>query len=192
MFKTLTALLICLLMPLESSFAQTISFKHKKIYSGYLHEYNLKIKKPFWKAIFSPTFPKQEEIAYDMQSFVEFRSPVSFAHQPVTEIPRELTYTIRFSNSEEFSRDFAINERIAFEKPLIKIYTDDDQEYTIDPSEEGKQLHSAQEHHITDTYLVYLILGGGINHIEVVSTMAHVHDKYILDQLEIKGGHEKN
>ena len=103
---------------------------------------------------------------------IEFHSPVSFSHESVAVIPEELTYFIKFKNDP------------AFGKFLIKVFTGYDEEYTIDPDSEGKQAGINDEHHIFDQYLIYVILGSDITHLELISPVNN-QAKYVLDKLEI-------
>jgi hypothetical protein len=129
--------------------------KGVKIYSGYLYQRGANPK------------------ASDMQCSVEFDSPFSFSRQSVSVLPDHLTYFIRFKNAPQFS------------KFVIIIYTNDDEEYVIDPSSEGKQVGINDEHHIFDSYLIYEILGSEINHLEIASTSGKDKGKYVLDQVEV-------
>lgn len=64
----------------------------------------------------------------------------------------------------------------SFEKFIIKIYTNDEEEYSITPEPDGK---------LFDAYLIYLLLGRDINHLEVISASGSEQDKYILETVEI-------
>ena len=177
MIKALsTGILLLSLLPVDMSLAQA-GPGAVKIYSGYLYEQGVKPKGSFWHALFGPKVPKRDVVAQDMQCSIEFHSSVSFSYQAVTVVPEKLTYFIRFKNEPRFP------------KFNIKIYTNDDQDYTIDPDSEGKQVGLNDEHHIFDSYLIYVILGSSINHLEIVSTSGGVPDKYILDKVEIHDNH---
>lgn len=184
----LTASLLLFLVPVDLSFAQGTP-GGSKIYSGYLHQYDTKNKGSFWHALFGPKSPKKEEVVLDRQCSVEFQGPISFSHQPVSVIPEELTYLIRFKNGSQPSQSNSIKEKDTFDKFSIKIYTNDDEQYSIDPDAEGKQVAINDEHHIFDSYLIYLILGSDINHLEIVSSSADDQDKYVLDKLEVHDNH---
>lgn len=176
MFKAFsTVILLLVLMPVNVSFAQSKDdYGSSKIYSGYLHQHQDKIKGSLWHTLFGNKASKQnKQDAPDSQCTIEFKSPISFAHQMVAQLPEELSYFIKFNNGY-------------FKKFIIKIYTNDDEEYTIDPDAEGKQVGINDEHHIFDSYLIYLILGQDIDHLEVVGPSEDDKDKYILDKLEIR------
>ena len=79
-------------------------------------------------------------MVHDRQCSIEFRSPISFSHQSVAVIPEELTYFISFKNGPRSSQANSIKEKDVFEKFIIKIYTNDDEEYSIDPDTDGKQV----------------------------------------------------
>jgi hypothetical protein len=168
-------ILIALVTPVELTFAQGAP-RGIKIYSGYLQLGDTS-KGAFWRSLFGVKSPKPEEVDHDRQCTIEFQSPVSFSSQSVDIIPEQLAYFIRFKNEPRFS------------KFIIKIYTNNDEEYTIDPDSEGKQVGINDEHHILDSYLIYLILGTGINHLEIVSPSGNGQDKYVLDKLEIQDNH---
>jgi hypothetical protein len=170
-----TVILLLFLIPADLSFAQ-VNAGGTKIYSGYLHHYSVKGKRSFWQVLFGTKPHPQEEVVHDRQFSIEFKSPVSFNHQSVSVLPEQLTYLIRFKNGPGSS----------FEKFIIKIYTNDDEEYSIDPASEGKQVGINNEHHIFDSYLMYLILGSNIDHLEIMSSSAGEKDKYVLDKLEIR------
>jgi len=173
MIKALSAVILLLfIVPADLSFAQSDA-GGSKIYSGYLHQY-VKNEASFWHTIFGASSPKKEEVIYDSPCSIEFKSTISFSHQEVSVIPERLTYFIRFKNGPP-----------PFEKFVIKIYTKDDEDYSIDPATEGKQVGISGEHHIFDTYLIYLILGTNIDHLEIVSSRGDNQDKYVLDKLEI-------
>ncbi len=167
MFKVFSAsVLLFLLIPVDFSFAQSRDDWASKTYSGYLHQ--------------------DQKDVHDRQCFIEFKSPVPFTHQLIAQVPEELTYSISFKDSGKISQGNSIKGKGAFEKFVIKIYTNDGQEYSIDPDAEDKQIGTNDEHHIFDSYLVYLILGQDINHLEVVSLSGRGKDKYVLDKLEIR------
>jgi len=169
-----TAVILLILMPVNMSFAQSQHDWSSKIYSGYLHQHQDKSKDSFWHTLFGhqPANPKNEDVP-DSQCTIEFKSPVPFAHEMVVQQPEELSYFIKFKNG--------VHKRF-----IIKIYTDDDEEYSIDPDAEGRQVGVNDEHHIFDAYLIYLILGQDIDHLEVVGPSEDDKDKYILDKLEIR------
>jgi len=175
-----TVILLLFLISADQSFAQ--GAKGIKIYSGYLYQQNVQHKTSFWHGIFGVKSPKKVEAVHDRQCFIEFRSPVSFSHQTVAVIPEQLTYVIRFNDGARPSQG-------AFEKFIIKIYTNDDEEYSIDPDAEGRQVGINDEHHIFDSYLIYLISGSDINHLEIVNPSGNDQDKYILDKLEVHDNH---
>jgi hypothetical protein len=183
-----TVILLLFMVPIDLSFAQ-VAPEGSKIYSGYLHQYDAKNKASFWHALFGAKSPKKEDVVLDSQCSVEFQGPISSSHQPVAVMPEELTYLIRFKNGPQFSQADSIKEKDAFEKFSIKIYTNDDEEYSIDPDAEGKQVGINDEHHIFDSYLIYLILGSDINHLEIVSSSDDDQDKYVLDKLEVHDNH---
>jgi len=153
-----TLILLFLLIPFHVSFGQTPNDWASKVYSGYLHQDKKKAK---------------EDLS-QVQCSIEFKSPIPFTHQVVNQLPQELSYFIKFKNSFRF-KDFA-----------IVIYSNDGQDFTIDPEAEGKQVGINDEHHIYDTYLIYLILGENINHLEIVSTSQQDKDRYILDKVQVK------
>jgi len=176
MIKVYSAVILSFLLVTSSfSFAQSKEHGASKTYSGYFHQSTLKSKGSFWQQFFGKKPVKQEQPVNDRQCFLEFKSPVSFAHQPVIQVPDKLAYVIRFEGHAR-----------PFEKFIIKIYSNDDQEYEIDPNAEGKQVGINEEHHIFDTYLIYLILGQGIDHIEIVSPSGDSQGKYVLDKSEIR------
>lgn len=160
-----------------------------KAYSGYYHNISLKTKRPFWHIFFSSSFPRQEEVLHDRKCIIEFKSPIPFSNQTVTVVPEKLTYLIKFKNSGAPAQGGPKMKKAPFKNPVINIYTIDDQEYTIDPGAEGKQVGISGEHHIFDSYLIYLILGSEIDHIEVASSSTDVKDKYVLDKYEIHNNH---
>jgi hypothetical protein len=163
------------LIPADLSFAQETSGA-VKIYSGYLYQVN-KPKVSIWHSLFGPQSHKQEASPQDRECSIEFHSAVSFQYDAVTVVPKKLTYFIKFKNEPPFS------------KFNIKIYTNDEEDYTIDPDSEGRQVGLNDEHHIYDAYLIYLILGSNINHIEIVSASSRDQDKYVLDKVEIHDNH---
>ena len=143
-----------------------------------------KTKASFWHGFFSARPSKLEEVVYNWPCSIEFKSPIPFSHQPVTAIPESLTYLIKF-NKDGGTQTDSIKEN-GFEKFVIKIYTNNDDEYTLDPNAEGKQVGIDDEHHIFDSYLIYLILGSTIDHLEIVNPSGRDgQKKYVLDKLEI-------
>jgi hypothetical protein len=166
-------------MPIDFTSAQEGS-GGVKIYSGYLHQYSVK-KASFWQSLFGSKPPQQEKIHQDRQCAVEFVSQSPFSQQSVSVIPDKLSYLIKFKDLGGSGKIDPSKEN--FEKFTIKIYTKYDDEYTIDPDSEGNQVGVNEEHHIYDSYLIYLILGSGIDHLEVTSATGR--DKYLLDKLEI-------
>jgi len=178
MNKVLSAVILLLfLISADLSFSQGAP-RGIKIYSGYLHQFGVKNKTSFWHELFGAKSSAQGEVVPDSQCSIEFQSPVSFSHQSVAVIPSALTYFIRFKNGPQ-----------EFGKFIIKIYTNDDEEYSIDPDAEGKQVGINDGHHIFDAYLIYLILGTDINRLEIVSLSGEDKDKYVLDKLEIQDNH---
>lgn len=179
-------ILLFLVIPIDSSFAQKENDWASKIYSGYLHQNNASNKGSLWHALFGKkSIPKKED-GSQWQCSVEFNSPVSFTHQLVTQLPDELTYFIKFKNGSQNSKGNSVKEGCLFKKFTIEFYTNDDQEYSIDPDAEGKQIGINDEHHIYDSYMIYLILGQTIDHLEIVSSSRDEKDRYILDKLEIR------
>jgi len=122
---------------------------------------------------YSGYFYQKKSVFQDKSCSIEFKSPVSFSRQAVSVIPEQLSYFVRFKNA-------------AFQKFLIKIYANDGEEYSIDPDAEGRQVGINDEHHIADDYLIYLILGTDIHHLEIVSPSGDAKGKYVLDKLEIR------
>jgi hypothetical protein len=168
-------ILLFLLLPLDFSFAKSHDDWARKIYSGYLHQDNVKNHASFWRALLGKKPPKHDADVSVRRCSIEFKSPIPFSHQLVAEMPAELTYFIRFNPPVP-----------SFHQLTIKIYTNDDEEYSIDPAAEGKQAGINDEHHLFDPYLVYLILGQDINHLEVINSSGDENDKYVLDKLEIQ------
>jgi len=182
-------ILLFFLIPSCLSLAQEAS-GGSKVYSGYLHQYVVKTQPSFWHSLFGAPAHKQEEILQDRQCSVEFKSAVAFSHESVSVVPGKLSYFIRFTNSGLASKSEPIKGADAFDKFVIKIYTNDDQEYLIDPQSEGKQVAIDGEHRIFDQYLIYLILGTSIDHLEIISSIGgDKPDKYVLDKLEVHDNH---
>jgi hypothetical protein len=102
-------------------------------------------------------------------------------------VPKEISYIVKFKTTGDTVVDNAALKR----KFVINIYTNDDQQYSIDPDEEGAQIGPNDVHQITDSYLIYLILGkDSINHIEIASPSPDLmKDKYVLDKFEIHDNH---
>ena len=177
MIKIFSAvILLFFLISADLTFAQGIS-GGIKIYSGCLHKNNVKSNGGFWHSLFGVKSSKQEEFFPDRQCAVEFKSPVSFSHQSVAMVPESLSYFVRFINTSRSSRANAVKEKGAFGKYIIKIYTNGEQEYSLDPDSGDK---------IFDSYLIYLILGSDINRLEVVSISGvNEHGKYVLDKSEV-------
>ena len=167
-------ILLCLLVPVDLSWAQA-SPKGIKIYSGHLYQKDTNTEASFWHSLFGVQSSKRTEVVGDRQCSIEFRSPISFSHQSVTVLPDQLTYVIRFQKDPPSS----------LENSAINIYTNDDEEYSIDPNSEGKQVGINDEHHLFDAYLVYLILGQNIDHLEFVTSSGAGQNKYVLDKLEV-------
>jgi len=158
MIKAFSAFILLFLIPAGLIFAQG-SPEGIKIYSGYLNQKG--------KAY-------QHGPDADRKSCsIEFDSPVAFSHQSVSDIPGQLSYFIRFKNGPGFS------------KFIIKIFTDSEEEYTVDPDSEGKQVGINDEHHIFDAYLIYLILGTDIDHLEVINSIGNKPERYVLDKVEV-------
>ena len=155
-----------------SSFAQADQGS-LKVYSGYLHLRAEHQSTTIWHALFGARAAKKPVVDQDRQCAIEFHSPTRFTHQSADVIPQELTYFIKF-------------KKAGFERFEIKVYTNDGEDYTIDPNAEGRQVGVNDAHHIFDSYLIYLILGSDINHLEVVTPAGDEGDKYILDKLEIR------
>jgi len=91
-------------------------------------------------------------------------------------VPDYLTYLVRFMNPPTIPKGKPVKVKDVFEKFIIKIYTVDDQEYSITPDSQRK---------VFDSYLIYLILGGNISRLELVSTLPGVNDRYVLDTSEV-------
>ena len=162
------AILLLSLMSFDLSFAQTAP-EGVKIYSGYLHHFSSKKNTSFWHTLVGGKPSKQEDILLDKQCSVEFKSSVPFSYRTVAVMPEELTYSVKFK------------DKVPFEKFEIKIYTKDGEEYPIDPDADGK---------IFDGYLIYLILGTDIHHLEIVPLSAEEQpDRYVLDKLEVRDNH---
>ena len=169
-----TVILLFFLFPVGLSSAQSQEDWATKDYSGYLLQDHLKTHQSLWHLIFKKKV-HQAPLVHNWFCSVEFKSPISFTHQSVAQLPEEISYFIKFKNGEQF-----------FKKFIIKIYSNDDQEYLIDPDGEGRQIGVSDEHHIYDPYLIYLLLGSEINHLEIVNQADDGKDKYVLDKLEIK------
>ena len=158
--------LVFLWLPVQGSLAQTPP-KGVKIYSGYLHHYGPRTHDSFWHVFWGKKTPKEGEVDYDSQCSIEFDGPLAFTHQSVASIPDRLSYFIKFKNGPLSSVSSDFSQKGAFDKFLIKIYTNDEEEYDINyavdspigPEAEGKQIGLHDEHHIYDSYLIYLILG---------------------------------
>jgi len=164
MIRVLTTIsLLSVFLSAGASFAQDTPPSSVKIYSGFLHQYNVRSKGSLWSVLFGSRSPK-EDILHDRQCTVEFKSSVPFSNRSVAVMPESLTYVVRFNKNP-------------FQKYVIKIMTNDDQEYSIAPDHSGK---------IFDAYIIYLILGSGIDHLEIVSpSNQEDQDKYVLDKLEV-------
>lgn len=180
---TSAVILSFFLLAVNQSFAQKL-IGGSKVFSGPLHHFSVESKKPFWHVFLSKSFPKQDIIVKDWQCFIEFKSPIPFSNQSVSVLPEHLNYRVKFRNDPISSPADLINENDVFEKYIIKIYSTDDQEYTIDPQAEGQKTDINGEHQIFDSYLIYLILGKEIDHIEILGASGN-QDKYVLDKLEI-------
>ncbi len=185
MIKEISAvILLFFLIQFYPGTARSEDDQASKIYSGYFHQIDHDRKGSLWHNLFGQHSGKQEADFPDRQCSVEFKSPVSFTHQQVTQMPDELGYFIRFKDVGK--RGNGINGNGVFEKFFIKVYTNDDQVYTIDPQDEGKQVGIEDEHHIFDSYLIYVVLGQDIDHLEVVGPGGEVKGRYILDKLEVQ------
>jgi hypothetical protein len=167
-----TGILLLFWVCADVSFAQGQNDWASKTYSGHWHQAKTRNMASMWQALFSKRNAQLKEDASAKICSIEFKSPVSFLHEMIGQLPEELTYHVRFKNG-------------TLKKFIIKIYTNDDEEYTLDPDAEGNQIGINDEHHIFDTYLIYLILGQDINHLEVADPQGNDQDKYILDKLEI-------
>jgi len=185
----LAVILLFLLIPVDRSYAQAGGPGGVKIYSGYLRQYSPGSEMSFWKGLFGMSPSQKGKEIQERQCSVEFKSPVSFSHQPVDILPKQLTYMVTFKNEPFPPEDKSIKPKDDFGPFLIKVYSDDDQEYTLDPRAEGKQIGINEEHPIFDSYLIYLVLGSKIDHIEIVSTSGVDLDKYLLDKLEVLKTH---
>ncbi len=199
------AISLCLLMPTGLSYAQSYGVI-TKVYSGYLHKNN-KHHKPFLKALFSRRSSPEGNVDSGLLCSLEFRCPASPSHQSPTIIPGELTYFIGFKNDSQSPRKNPFIEKDILKKFVIKIYTKDDQEHTLDFNAEIKEaaqeasvapygpdiLNPGQrvkvERHVYDPYLIYLILGQDIHRVEIVSAVPEAQEAYVLDNLEINEGH---
>ena len=154
-----------------------------KIYSGYLHKESQR-HKSFLDAIFGGGAPKEEEDKGRTCS-LEFQCPNSPASQPVVQVPGQLTYFIRFKTLEASAPDgHLVLPKEAFKKFTIKAYDNDGESYAIDPDAQGESVGPGGKHHIYDSYLIYLILSGGINNFEIISASNDIKYKYVLDKLE--------
>lgn len=167
-----TGILLLVLLPAEWSIAQE-PLGHVKIFSGYLHKHAARGKTSLWHALFGPKSSRQEQVDQNRGCSIEFLNPDGFSHEPSDVIPRQLSYLIKFKNA-------------GFDKFTIKIYTNDGDDYSIDPNAEGGQVGINDEHHVFDSYTIYLILGTDINHLEIVTPAGDEGDKYVLDKLEIR------
>jgi len=183
MIKALLAvILLFILMPAHCVFAQETP-GGSKTFSGYFHQSILKNKGSFWHSLFGGKASTEGEVVEEKQCFAEFKSPVPFSRLAVAVLPEALTYSIRFKDSRSSSQGDLAKEKDAFEKSIIKIYTNDDQEYSIVPNSERK---------IFDSYLIYLIMSSDIDHLEIVSTSAQEkegQDRCVLDKVEIHNNH---
>lgn len=174
MIKSLFAVIFLLFVTAFNIPAAQASVEGIKIYSGFLHQTTIH-KRPFWDVFFSKDFPKQDAADQDRSCAIEFRSPYLYSDQPVAQVPGSLTYVVKFKGEP------------AFKKFFIKIFSNDDQEYIIDPATEGKTIGLGGEHHLTDDHLIFLILSHDeISHMELISAEGNTNDKYVLDQLEIR------
>src|SRR5665213_3069025 len=172
--KKISFTALVFLMSVPVIFAQSREGWAGKTYFGHLHHY-AQSHGSFWHVLFGKrSISKDEEIGSQACS-IEFKSPLAFAHESVTQMPDELAYVIKFKDGPG-----------VFKKFIIKIYTNNGEDYTVDPDEAGKEIGSNGDHHIFDTYLIYLILGQDINHFEIISRDGNNNDKYILDQWEIR------
>jgi len=181
-----TVILLLFLMPSGISLAQEPPASIK-IYSGYLHFYRAKNKHSFLDYLFFSRLQNQEEVDQEQQCSIEFRSSVPFSQEEVSVVPEKISYFIKFKNSHASDSDSSSQKNNPFDKFMIIIYTNDDEEYSIDPEAEGKQIGIGDEHHIFDSYLIYTILGKAITHLEIVNPSGHNdQNKYILDKVEVR------
>ena len=176
------------LITIDPFYAQSGDIGNSKIYSGYLHLDPARMRTSLWQAIWGRKPAHHEQDQEDRQCFIEFKSPLPFFHESVAALPDKLTYWIRFKNGHE-GISGAVKGEDLFKKFIIIIYTDDEESFPVDPDAEGKQIGVAGEHHIFDPFLIYLILGQKIDHLEIISTSNDQKDKYVLDKLEIKNEH---
>ena len=150
-----------------------------KTYSGYLHK-DAPAHRSFLGSIFGQKSTK-EAVDHDRECSLEFRYPAAFAAQPPVELPGKIAYFVRFKNLK--GKETGVPKRF-----IIKIYANDEQEYLLDPNAASKKTGPNGEHYFSDMYLKYLVLGGDINHIEIISTSGDNKGKYVLGQVEINDG----
>jgi hypothetical protein len=164
-------LLLCTLV-FNQPLAQAAT-ESKKVYSGYLHQLALH-KKPFWQVFGSKDFPKQDAIDFNRSCTIEFDYPDGYSNQQVVKIPRKLKYILRFKGEP------------AFKKYVIHVFSNDFQDYTIDPLTEGKDNGIEGEHHFSDAHIIYMILSHAeVDHLEIASADDETKAKYVLDKFEI-------
>ena len=156
MIKVFLAGILLVSLPLSHCLAQSDG-GYKKAYSGYL------LARAGWNKM---------KLHQESQCSVEFHIPPEFTKGSSYVLPERLSYFIKFKNP-------------GFEKFFIKVYTNDGQDYTIDPYAEGSQVNINDEHHIVDSYLIYLILGTSIGRLEIQSSAGEEGDRYILDKLVV-------
>jgi len=180
MIKSIGVVILLLFLTAAlTSFAQNIP-GGSKVYSGFLHRVNPKLKNSLWHSLFGGASILPEEILEDQQCSLEFKSTASFLQKSVALIPEKITYSLKFNHQQ----------KDAFKNYVINIYTDDDQEYSIDPHSDASQHGVSNEHTIFDSYLKYVILGTSISHIDIISTAGgNDQEKYVLDKLEIQDTH---
>jgi hypothetical protein len=150
-----------------------------KIYSGYLHKDNK--DHSFLGSIFGRK-PSPKDMDEEVSASLEFQCPAPHAHQPLVVVPETFAYGVKFRSSKGHS----LERKDVLGKFVIKVYTNDGEEYLLDPNTEGEQAGPGGKYHIDDSYLIYLMLGQDIHHFEIVSVSEAIKDKYVLDKLEIK------
>jgi len=177
--KIFTGMFLVLLVSGALSYAQGDGMV-TKIYSGRLHQDNSK-DHSFLNSIFGGKSSKKDNNE-EATATLEFKSPSSLAHQPMVEVPVALTYWVKFRRAQDPSSQ----RKDVLGKFVVKIYTNDGEDYLLDPNAEGQPAGPDGEFHTYDSYLIYLMLGQDINHFEIVSVSGDIKGKYVLDKLEIK------